>query len=440
MASQTTYGSPFGTRVLVVTLLAFLPPAAANTYFTEEPGSCQIIGDVDVYGMSPISKIFQWLIDNVVGIGIRLGYYLQYASVVLCVISNRLDDLKAARNGFNAFSIALLINLYRNASTDLAIEWYLVFLLAVVLPIGATFSVTSDEDRKNSSLSMIVQVVLQIMFLFSTPYLFFASLENGRKANCQIKAFLFAEIDLYQHGWQIAGKVFSVFAVALGVLQCGVVASLVSLVWKDLEDERQHNQDEATAEVRDHLGTTQSNTSADQRRQSLRMGFMRRKRMWLMLSAMAVTQGVFAIGFIEKTIQVNSLDMSAGPITAAGQLIPLVIGAYVLFISVMGLLKKPCIRLVRWALRQKSLMGAMKSSRKSLCTMYLQMMQSIKSRLLFRKTEAERSSQGHRLPEPTQGGSLQEIREDRENDIELERQSCKSAEGADDKDVQEPGE
>jgi hypothetical protein len=57
MASQTTFGSPLDIQVLI-TLLAFLPPADANTSFTEEPGSYQIIGDVDVYGTSPLSTIF----------------------------------------------------------------------------------------------------------------------------------------------------------------------------------------------------------------------------------------------------------------------------------------------------------------------------------------------------------------------------------------------
>jgi hypothetical protein len=154
-------------------------------------------------------------------------------------MANRIDDLKAARNAFNAFSIALLVNLYRNSSTTLAIEWYLVLLLAEILPICASFSFTSVEDCKNSSLSMLVQAVLQTMFLFSTLYLFFSSLDNGRKVDCQIKVFLFADIDLYHHSWQIVGKVFSVFAVALGIFQCVYLLTLlVSVTWESLEDEQ----------------------------------------------------------------------------------------------------------------------------------------------------------------------------------------------------------
>jgi hypothetical protein len=159
-----------------------------------------------------------------------------------------------------------------------------------------------------------------------------------------------------------------------------------------------------------------------------------------MMSAFLMLYGVFAIGFIEKTIQINSLDMSAGPITAAGQLIPLVIGAYALFITVMALLKNPCFDLVRWALRQTSLTGALRSSRKSMKAKYRQTTQSIKRRLTFHNTELERPLQRPTLPESTQERTPQEAREDGENDIELGQQSLKSTEGEGNKIVQEPGE
>lgn len=53
--------------------------------------------------------------------------------------------------------------------------------------------------------------------------------------------------------------------------------------------------------------------------------------------------GPFSIACLEMYIKDNHIDMSAGPITAAGQLIPLIIGAYVLFTIVMSLLKKPFV-------------------------------------------------------------------------------------------------
>ncbi|KAH8771216.1 hypothetical protein F5882DRAFT_465435 [Hyaloscypha sp. PMI_1271] len=79
MTSRLKHGSKLAKSAVLVVLLAFFPSAAANTYFTDEPDSCRIIGDVDVYG-----------------IGIRLGYYLQYIAAALYVVGKRPDDLKGA--------------------------------------------------------------------------------------------------------------------------------------------------------------------------------------------------------------------------------------------------------------------------------------------------------------------------------------------------------
>jgi hypothetical protein len=51
-------------------LLLFLPTTQANTYFTDEAGSCQIIGDPDVYGTagaqphSELTKTSQVLVSD----------------------------------------------------------------------------------------------------------------------------------------------------------------------------------------------------------------------------------------------------------------------------------------------------------------------------------------------------------------------------------------
>lgn len=55
-----------------------------------------------------------------------------------------------------------------------------------------------------------------------------------------------------------------------------------------------------------------------------------------MVERMAITvPGLVAIGLLEVTIWISRIDMSGGSITAAGQLIPLVVGLYVLVSAVM---------------------------------------------------------------------------------------------------------
>jgi hypothetical protein len=51
------------------------------------------------------------------------------------------------KHGFNAFIIALMINLYRYSTINLAIEWYLVFLLAVIIPFVSIIPVYDLNSR-----------------------------------------------------------------------------------------------------------------------------------------------------------------------------------------------------------------------------------------------------------------------------------------------------
>ncbi|PMD34393.1 hypothetical protein L207DRAFT_517551 [Hyaloscypha variabilis F] len=154
----------------MIAIFAFLQPALAYTYFSEEPGSCQIIGDADVYG-----------------IGIRLGFYLQYISVVLCIIFDRIEDLKAARQGFNAFSLAALINLYRNATKTLPIEWYICIYLVLSIPWAA--GPRSKADFNNSYSTLLIQNRLYISILLANLWLAYHGMQIGHKPGCDLRAF-----------------------------------------------------------------------------------------------------------------------------------------------------------------------------------------------------------------------------------------------------------
>ena len=164
ITSRPTFGSQLCSGALAAVLLTFLPVAAADTYFTDEPGSCQIIGDPDIYGTFNF-EIFCSVADKFSGIGIRLGFYLQFASVVLCIVSKQLEDLKAARSGFNAFGIAVLVNLLRSTHHTLPIEWYIVFLLVVIIPSSATMAYAGREDIKKSYLAFYVQQTIFAVFM-----------------------------------------------------------------------------------------------------------------------------------------------------------------------------------------------------------------------------------------------------------------------------------
>jgi hypothetical protein len=62
MTSRLKHGSKLAKSPVLVVLLVFFPSAAANTYFTDEPDSCRIIGDVDVYGVPQIHGYYTKLL------------------------------------------------------------------------------------------------------------------------------------------------------------------------------------------------------------------------------------------------------------------------------------------------------------------------------------------------------------------------------------------
>lgn len=262
---------------------------------------------------------------------------------------------------------------------------------------------------------MIVQSLLQCIFLFSTPYLFFVGAENGRKANCQIKVFFFAEINLYQHSWQVIGNIASVFCTILGVICCGYGALLVGLALG-------YSKDPLELEANSSRGEGNLVDTAHSHLLHTRQRWKAREvcsPTYSLLIGIAVLYGATAIAFIEKTIRINNLDMSAGPITAAGQLIPLVIRAYVLFLTVMALLKKSVVRFLPWILHQRSLTEAVRSINVDLQFFYLQSWRSSFSILFSPYPRFGTYSRRYNSPGTHQDRLSTELCENGDHDMEL---------------------
>lgn len=117
----------------------------------------------------------------------------------------------------------------------------------------------------------------------------------------------------------------------------------------------------------------------------------RNRQISIVFSTIILLSGAIAIGFVEKTIQINHLDTSAGPITAAGQLIPLVIGTNVLFRTITVVIRKSLLRAIRWIKRRRSLSRAILSIYKSLPATYHRAKGSIKV-FIFGKRDMDQPS------------------------------------------------
>jgi len=187
-------------HLLLVTLVLLVTSSVAVTHFVEDPRSCQIIGDTDVYG-----------------IGIRLGYYLQWVAVLFATVLAP-AEAATARTASNIVNLAVLINTFYSASNDglIAADWWIVFWMTITLSV---FNVPCSDKALMEGLGRLgVGEILYSIFLFAQPWLYFRGLDIGGKPGCVVKVFLFAEIDVYSRAWRIIGKVFAVISCPFAVL------------------------------------------------------------------------------------------------------------------------------------------------------------------------------------------------------------------------------
>jgi hypothetical protein len=150
------------------------------------------------------------------------------------------------------------------------------------------------------------------------PWFAFKAIDMGHKPGCSLIVFFFGDIYLYDRGWRIVAKAFSVVAV--------VFAFTPLQYWYIIKCSRDYltQEDTESQEV-----AFESSRRAGRGGARLTVPFR---------LAIFAFPAPFAIGFVETTLTINHIDMSASPITAAGQLIPLIIGAYILLTTASSIL------------------------------------------------------------------------------------------------------
>lgn len=178
--------------------------------------------------------------------------------------------------------------------------------------------------------SRSIQLLLYLAFVCSMPWQTFKGLDIGTKPGCSIKFFFFASLNPNKRGWRIFGRYSAISTVIVSPL---IILLVLDTLWthrrKEMERRRHRNGD------REHLNDYYYPQPA------LSPWARINRSVWTLLASAC------AVAFIEMTIIVNDMDMSAGLITSAGQFIPLTIGAYVLLMVILSLLKMACWRVIR---------------------------------------------------------------------------------------------
>jgi hypothetical protein len=263
-----------------------IPPADAFTKYTNKPGSCQIEGDADVYGL-----------------GIRLGFYLQWAAVMLGTWIAQ-DQVEMARIASNIVTVAVCTNMFRGVSHGalIAADWWIVCSMTFVLTIG--YIPVRPILLKTPTSSLVFLSLLWSMITVAECWVWFKGVDIGHREGCTVKIFVvFLKVNVYNTTLRTIFKVKSVLANIIGAI------FVIRLVCKWLG-----------SVVRFRIEGTEGGSSKPKA-----YGYMLEAG----LTVFQLIFGVFAILQIELTIKINNISVSA-PITSSGQLIPLVAGVFTL--------------------------------------------------------------------------------------------------------------
>ncbi|KAF8247312.1 hypothetical protein K440DRAFT_522773, partial [Wilcoxina mikolae CBS 423.85] len=240
--------------------------------------TCNIIGDTDVYGF-----------------GIRLGFYFQYFAIMFAFWFDP-ETTRSARAALNVFTIAVFINEYRTSTIEgslVMLEFFIVAMMTIFLTT-ATFPM-DPLLRGRSRTSVCVMVILNVVYMLSSPWIAFKELGKGKKPGCEVKMMVFfAPVNVYSRGWEIAFKAVSAGAAVGAMFYLVLVVKYLKMESKITDSERVQ---------------------------------LKSSSIIIVQVMVMVLSGGLGIGMLELTIIRNNIDLSAAPITSTGQLLPLLIGA-----------------------------------------------------------------------------------------------------------------
>ena len=258
------------------------------TRFAGGPGNCQIIGDSDVLGL-----------------GIRLNYYLQWAAIVFATWMAS-EQVEPARLTSNVVTIAVYVNTFLRVKHGnlIAVEWWIVYNMTFVLTIG--FIPTSTILLRKSIYSFGFLGLLWSMIIFAECYVWFKGIDVGHKDGCVVRIyFLFFKVNVENRRWRTIFKIESIIACIVGL--GGLIYALFGLYSNGFG---KSGADGAGTQIKDRKATVLTLNAV--------------------LMAFQLVTGTFAILQIEMTLKVNNIEVSSTPLTSSGQLIPFVAGIFTL--------------------------------------------------------------------------------------------------------------
>jgi hypothetical protein len=298
-------------------IMASFTAVEAYTHFDkDQPDKRHLIGDPDVYG-----------------IGVRLGFYLQYLALLISLWANP-EAANSVRSGLSIFTLAVFTNVYRTMSWEGSIVMPEILIIGS-MTIGLTASTLPDFilfTTKNSELSLWWMLGMLCVGTLSLLWVFFTKLNNGLKPDCDVFVlFMFIPIKASNKTWQTFMKV--------GI--CLVLPGAAGLaIYSPVAFYRHYKKNNFGLGNEGNIseGDIDIDCDADSVALQVFMGLV--KRIAFFFTFVRLLIAAVSIAQVEYTIKKNQIDMSSAPITSTGQFIPLLIGVYCAFGAIVSAVKR----------------------------------------------------------------------------------------------------
>ena len=295
-----------GIRAILVLILLQTQATLQYTQFDPDTDSCVIIGDPDLYGL-----------------GIRLSFYLSWSGAFASVLFKRHDACREVRKAANLVALAVLIDLIIGTTQGsfALLEFSIVAPLAL-LPVGIT--IMTSGLKKKDLLSMIFTCMVTAIDCGIQPWLYFGILHQGYRKGCEVDVFFFAPIYAYNSHWigfcKFSAVLTALMAVFLVFWALRATIKGRPIVAMSLEDGQQL-----------YGGWDTSGITGPR--------FLS-PALHIFQFVMGLFTAAVLIAFVEKTIQINEIEMREASLRNASQLIPFIVGLFSLIMSIWSIWKE----------------------------------------------------------------------------------------------------
>ncbi|KAK0641373.1 hypothetical protein B0T16DRAFT_461446 [Cercophora newfieldiana] len=291
----------------IMVALAARPATAFTRY--ENDGSCQIVGDTDIYG-----------------IGVRVGYYLTYFAGVLALCFNNNKGITDSLKSINIIFGAILIVLLRNATLGsfAVLEWQIASVLVFVLPLSSMILAFLLGSPGLASWGTFF--ILYGLYSALQPWLFWTRIDQGRDLSCpSIRMFIFAVFDFYHPSYVKFLRAMSIIACI-----CSPVALIggITLIVMSMKGKKSVR-DTIVEKMRE---ATQDGSS------DIDLSVIKRSPVFRLIVIPLLFGGCTGIVSVEKLISLNSIDLSDVEFLSTGQLIPFLVGLFTFISTIWGII------------------------------------------------------------------------------------------------------